>query len=57
MELNLCKALSTGKIKIAQKQKIISFLPGKIPDPIHRHVFGRTEIIVDFLFLSRWDRV
>ncbi len=31
--------------EIIQKWKIIPFLPGKVLDPIYRHMFGRIEII------------
>jgi hypothetical protein len=44
------------KCGIVHKQKIIPFLPGKDLDPIHRHLFGRIEIIVELLYLSRQVR-
>ncbi len=52
--IKICtKALSIGKIQtVCTKTKIIHFPPGKVLDLIHRHVRGKTEIIVLLLYLS-----
>jgi hypothetical protein len=49
----MLKAVSPSKMRNGTKTKNHTFPAKQVLDPIHRHVFGRIEILVELLYLSR----